>query len=119
MRSFRDLSINAKLNLSALVAGGAALILVSAVLIFNVANLIRSSKAQQLSELAKVLGANSTAALTFDDPAAAKELLKSLQVQPTIRYACVFNAKGQVFAAYRSKEEKPDFAPRGPGRDRL
>ena len=91
------------------------MILASAVLIFNVANLIRSSKVQQLSDLAKVLGANSTAALTFDDPAAAKELLKSLEGQPTIRYACVFNAKGKVFAAYRSKEEKPDFAPRGPG----
>ena len=105
MRSFRDLSINAKLNLSALVAGGTALLLASAVLIFNDANLIRSSKVQQLSALAKVLGANSTAALTFDDPAAAKELLKSLEVQPTIRYACVFNAKGRVFATYRSKEE--------------
>ena len=54
-------------------AGGTALFLASAALIFNDANLIRSSKVQQLSALAKVLGANSTAALTFDDPAAAKE----------------------------------------------
>ena len=63
-----------------------------------------------------MLGANSTAALTFDDPAAAKELLKSLELQPTIRYACVFNAKGRVFAAYRSKEESPDFSPPAPAK---
>lgn len=100
MRLFKDLSINAKLNLSALVAGGTALILASAALIFNDANLIRTSKVQQLLALANVLGANSTAALTFDDPAAAKELLSSLRLQPTIRFACIYNAKGKVFARY-------------------
>ncbi len=114
MRYFRDLSINAKLNLSALVAGGAALLLASTALIFNDYNLIRSSKVQQLSALANVLGAHSTAALTFDDPAAAKELLSSLSLQPTIRFACVFNAKGRVFATYHGKEEAPNFSPPPP-----
>ncbi len=111
MRFFRNLSINAKLNLSTLVAGGTALLLASAALIFNDANLIRSSKIQQLSALAKVLGANSTAALTFDDASAAKELLSSLSLQPTIRFACVYNAKGQVFATYRSKDGPAFSAP--------
>lgn len=65
MRSFRNLSINAKLNLLVLVASGTALLLASAALVFNDAKLIGSSKVRQLSALAKVLGANSTAALTL------------------------------------------------------
>ena len=110
MHFFNDFSINAKLNLSALVAGGAALILASAALIFNDVNLIRSSKVQQLSALAEVLGANSSAALTFDDSTAAKELLSSLSLQPTIQFACVYNTKGRVFATYQGKDS-PAFEP--------
>lgn len=110
MRFFRDLSITAKLNLSALVAGGVALLLASAALIYNDARLLLASKEQQLSASAGMLGANSTAALTFDDRNAAKEQLSSLKLQPTIRFACVFNAKGNVFAAYHAEGE-PDFKP--------
>jgi C4-dicarboxylate-specific signal transduction histidine kinase len=116
MRSFKNLSIKAKLNLLVLVSSGAALLLASAVLVFNDARLIGSSKVQQLSALAKVLGANSTAALTFDDPAAARELLSSLNLQPTVQFACLYNAKGQVFAAYQ-REKQVDFTPPPPRAD--
>ena len=101
MRVFKDFSIKSKLNLLVLIAGGTALLLASIALVVNDANLIRSSKVQQLSALANVLGANSTAALTFDDPAAARETLSSLNLQPTVRFACLYNAKGRVFATYR------------------
>jgi two-component system, NtrC family, sensor kinase len=113
MRFFNDLSITAKLNLSALVAGGAALILASAALIYNNVTLIRASKVQQLSALADVLGASSSAALTFDDPTAAKEVLSSLKLQPTIRFACIYNHKGRVFARYDS-ESGPQILPPPP-----
>ncbi|MGD0654599.1 MAG: CHASE sensor domain-containing protein [Thermoguttaceae bacterium] len=116
MRSFKNLSIKTKLNLLVLVSSGAALLLASAVLVFNDARLIGSSKVQQLSALAKVLGANSTAALTFDDPAAARELLSSLNLQPTVQFACLYNAKGQVFAAYQ-REKQADFRPPSPRGD--
>jgi C4-dicarboxylate-specific signal transduction histidine kinase len=114
MRFFNDLSINAKLNLSALLAGGAALILASTALILNDANLIRSSKVEQLSALAEVLGANCESALNFDDSTAAKGLLSSLSKQPTIRFACIYNAKGRVFATYQSKDETPFEVPPPP-----
>ena len=110
MRFFNDLSINAKLNLSALVAGGAALILASTALIFNDINLIRSSKVQQLSALAEVLGANSESALNFDDASAARELLSSLELQSTIPFACIYTSKGRVFASYHGKDS-PAFEP--------
>jgi two-component system, NtrC family, sensor kinase len=114
MRAFTDLSIKAKLSVSTLVAGGAAMLLASSVLIYNDAHLIRRSKVAQLSALAEMLGANSAAALTFDDADAARELLASLRLQPTIHFACVYNAKGRVFAQYHGEKGNPDFSPPPP-----
>jgi hypothetical protein len=63
MRAYKNLSINTKLKLLVLVSSGAALLLASAVLAFNYTGLMRESKIQQLSTLANVLGANSTATI--------------------------------------------------------
>jgi two-component system, NtrC family, sensor kinase len=116
MRGYRNLSINVKLILLVLASSGTALLLALAVLVFNYINLIRESKIQQLSTLANVLGANSTAALSFDDTAAARELLSSLSLQGTIHYACLYNMKGQPFAEYKTGD-LPDFVPPPPGPD--
>ena len=110
MHIFKNLSINTKLNLSVLLAVGPAVLFIMAALSYNDINLIRSSKVQQLSALANVLGANSTAALTFDDPTAAKELLSCLSRQPTIRLACIYTGKGHVFATYKS-DKGSDLSP--------
>jgi two-component system, NtrC family, sensor kinase len=96
----KTLSIKTKLNLLTFVVGGVALLLSAAAFVINDVQMIRSSKEQQLSALAKVLGSNSTAALTFDDAAAAREILASIALQPTVKNACLFDAKGRVFAAY-------------------
>jgi len=119
LRIFRNLSINTKLNLSVLLAVGPAVLFVMATLSYNDAALIRSSKIQQLSTLANALGANSTAALTFDDPNAAKELLACLSLQPAVRYACIYNAKGRVFAAYRSREGAGFSPPSSPPEEQV
>jgi C4-dicarboxylate-specific signal transduction histidine kinase len=66
--------------------------------------------------LAEVLGANSTATLTFDDPAAAREMLSSLNLQPTVRFACLYNATGRVFATYHGPGGEA-FSPPPPGAD--
>jgi signal transduction histidine kinase len=96
----KTLSIKTKLNLLTFVVGGVALLLSAAAFVINDVQMIRASKEQQLSALAKVLGSNSTAALTFDDAVAAREILASLALQPTVKNACLFDAKGRVFAAY-------------------
>ena len=114
MRAITNLSIKSKLNLLVLVVSGTALLVASGALVVNDALLIRSSKVQQLSALANVLGANSAAALTFDDPAAARETLSSLRLQPTVRFACLYNAKGRLFATYRGAGGEA-FAPPPPG----
>jgi two-component system, NtrC family, sensor kinase len=116
MQFFNNLSINAKLSLSTLLACGAALILVSAALIFNDYHLLRDSKIDQLTALAKVLGDNCSAALNFKDQEAAKGSLLSLKSQNTIRFACIYDADGNVFATYKNQDETSEFSfpPLGP-----
>jgi C4-dicarboxylate-specific signal transduction histidine kinase len=102
MRLLKDHSIKTKLGLLAFVAAGVALSLSTGAFVVNDVRMLRASKVQQLSALAKVLGANSTAALTFDDNSAAQEVLASLTMQPTVKDGCLFDAKGRVFATYPS-----------------
>jgi len=113
MPAFKNLSINLKLNLLVMVAGGVATLLACGTFIVNDTMMIRQSKVRQLSALADVLGSNSTAALTFDDPATGKELLSSLRAQPTVEFACLYNADGKVFATYGG--EPDGTAPPSPG----
>jgi len=99
-RSFKDFSINHKLNLLVITAGGVALLLSCGAFVVNDYRILRASKVRQLSALATVLGSNSTAALTFDDPSTGAEILASLRMQPTVEFACLHNARGEVFAKY-------------------
>jgi TMAO reductase system sensor TorS len=69
--------------------------------------------------LAQVIGENSTAALSFNDPNAAAELLKGLKAQPSINHACVYSARGDVFAMYtRAGLPQPWLPPAPPAADR-
>ncbi|HWB09769.1 MAG TPA: ATP-binding protein [Pirellulales bacterium] len=103
MHRIADLSINAKLKLLVLLASGSALALSCLAFVINDVRMIRSSTIAQLSALASVLGSNSTAALTFDDPATAGELLKALSLQPSIESACIYDQAGKPFALYKSR----------------
>jgi len=100
LRFLRDLSITTKLNVLVTVAGGVALGLSTLAFVGNDYQMMRTSKVQQLTALADVLADNCTAALVFDDPSAATTMLASLEVKPTIEYACIFDAKGRVFAKH-------------------
>lgn len=114
MRSLRDSSINTKLNLLAAVAGGVALLLSCGAFAVNDYLMIRDSKIRQLQTMAEVLGSNSTAALEFDRPDEVAELLRSLQKQPTIQNACLYDRQGKVFARYH-KEGLPHCMVAEPG----
>ena len=115
----KTFSIKTKLNLLTFVVGGVALLLSAAAFVVNDVQMILSSKAAT-SALAKVLGSNSTAALTFDDASAAREILASLAMQPTVKSACLFDAKGRVFAAYPAAIPQADLpTDSSPGRPPL
>ncbi len=105
MRFLRRLHLSTKLTLLLALMGSAALLAASAAFVANQVSAIRSSTVQTLSALGDMLGANLAAAMTFDDAAAARDLLASLQCQPLVTAACVYDRKGKPFAAWADGEE--------------
>ncbi len=66
---------------------------------------------QNLQNLAQVIGDNSTAALAFNDTKTAGDLLGTLKGNPHILAACLYDAKGDLFASYRSARQDPSYTP--------
>jgi len=91
----------------------AGLLLVSA--IFICSEIVTSPKdtVRDLSQLADVIGGNSTAALNFNDANVARDLLNTLKANPHIRGACIYDAKGNVFAKYPADFQPPAYATEG------
>ena len=61
---------------------------------------------------AALLGRNSAAALTFDDPQVARENLGLLRIRPQVAAAAIYDARGALFASYR--REGGDAVPARP-----
>jgi len=111
MQSFRKASLKTKQTLIVMLASGVALLLAcSAFAIYEVLT-FRSAMAQDLSTLAEMIANNTSAALDFADPKTAKETLSALRAQPHIEAACIYNAKGEVFAAYDRTDDGKTFLP--------
>jgi two-component system NtrC family sensor kinase len=100
IQRLRDRSIKKKLNGLVTVTAGVATLLCCGAFVVKDAMILRESKVRQLSALASVVGQNSTAALTFNVPSNGTELLSSLGKQPAIKFACLYNEQGKVFATY-------------------
>jgi PAS domain S-box-containing protein len=111
MRSYRDMSIHYKLQGIALGACGVALIVASAVFTLYDRTTFLRAKAAELIVAAKMIGSNSTAALTFHDTKSAREILSALQAKQHIVYACIYDSDGKVFAKYSQDPTEPGFCP--------
>jgi len=72
----------------------------------------RQAMPRDLLILAQIVGSNSTAALTFDDPKAGRATLASLSAQRRIVAACLYGKDGKVFATYRRDHEGLGLAAR-------
>jgi PAS domain S-box-containing protein len=62
--------------------------------------LFRGYLRRDLSALARIIADNTTAALAFDDPAAAAETLGALRARAHVIGACVYRRNGTVLARY-------------------
>jgi signal transduction histidine kinase len=58
---------------------------------------------------AELLGRMTAPALAFDDPQAARENLSLLRLRSGVEAAAVYNAKGRLFATYRTSGEQGAF----------
>ena len=112
--SYRNLPIKYKLHLLTLITGMAALTFAfGTVLAYYY--VVRDSTRNDLTVLAEIFGSNSTAALSFNDPKAAEELLSGLVAKRSILRAYLYTADGHVFSGYRrgAEPDKPPLAHAG------
>ncbi len=102
MRFLRDASIKRKLEAIILVT--AAIVLLLNLFLFLVVEIgsIREQATAQLQALARVLGANSSAAIAFRDRETAAEILSTLSTQAAVVRADIVGDNGEIFAEYRS-----------------
>lgn len=104
MKNFGDLSIKSKLIIILLTMTLITFALCSAIFLYNDLNLFRKSLVRNLDILAKTVGANSRAAVYFEDPNTAENILSSLKVDPQILFAVLYDADGNSFVTYRRDE---------------
>jgi signal transduction histidine kinase/HAMP domain-containing protein len=105
-RFLRDVSIQRKLTLLTLITTGVTLVLSGVAYVTYDLFAFRQAMERDRLILAQIVGANSTAALAFDDPKAGKATLASLSAQPRIVAACLYGKDGKVFATYHRADER-------------
>ena len=75
----------------------------------------RGSIGRDLSVLGDVIGSNSTAALTFDDPNAARDALAALRAEKHVVSACIYGRDGTPFASYARERSRAALWPNHAG----
>ncbi|HZO83633.1 MAG TPA: ATP-binding protein [Verrucomicrobiae bacterium] len=108
---FRNLSIKRKQMLIITLTSTVALLLASSAFIYYEIITFRNSVKENLSSLADVLSYNSTAALTFNDPSVARDLLNCLSSEPHVIQAVLYNKNAQRFARYSRKQQNAEIEP--------
>jgi signal transduction histidine kinase len=100
MWSFEDLPIKRKLMLVIMLTSLTALLLACAGFAMYELVTLRRLMVADLTTLADVIGATSTAALIFEDTTAATEFLGALKTKPHIVAACFYTKHGHFFVGY-------------------
>jgi signal transduction histidine kinase len=77
-------------------------------------NWFRQETIRTSTTRAQILAVNTSAALAFDSPKDAKEILAALKIDPEIAAAVIFDTHDQVFARYAASEATVAIAPLHP-----
>ena len=113
-RSFLDLSIRRKLTLIIMLTSVSSLIvLATSFMSYEKVHLQRSA-IRALGLQADLVGANSAAAILFDDFTSATETLSALRADPHIATACIYRPDGTIFATYYPPGKKGGRIPPAP-----
>jgi len=107
---FADLSVKRKLIVIIMLTNVAVLVAASIFFTFNEIFSQRQAMIRNHSVLAKVIGANTMASLTFLESDSAKRTLDGLTVEPHVTAAVVYDKRGEVFASY-TRHDVHDFKP--------
>lgn len=104
MRSFHNISIRSKLIVVIMATCSIALLLGGVALTARYAATEQEKMANRMLVLAEVIGANSTAAVSFDDPVEARATLAALAAESSILAARVYLQTGELFARYSTPQ---------------
>jgi len=103
-------TIQRKLVLAIMLTSTTALVLTGAVLIAREASSLRQLVQRELATRGGILAANSTAALAFQNPEDASQVLAALKTDPSVIAAALYDEQGELFATY-PKDAAPSVLP--------
>src|SRR5438132_10879078 len=112
----KDSPIRRKLMTILLLTSGAVLLLTCAMFFACEFLAFRQASIRELSTLGKVIAANSTAALAFDNQDDAKEVLAALKAERHIVVAGLYDLQGKLFSKYPERLPADAF-PAAPAKD--
>ncbi len=108
---FKNLPIRKKLLRIVFLINGIVLLVAGMAFFGNEFYSFRETTVEKLSTIGKIIAANSTAALAFDSPDDAREILAALKAEPHIVAACIYDKNGRIFSEYYAGNEKTKFPP--------
>jgi signal transduction histidine kinase/CheY-like chemotaxis protein len=111
-RNYRNLNVRHKLRLIVMVTVTAALLCACAAVLAYDRYAARDAMRNDLEAMAEMLGANSTAALTFDDGKVGNEILSTLRAKHQIVAAKILTVGGHPLAGYRRASASVSEMPR-------
>lgn len=107
---FRDIPIQQKLiRIIMLTCSVALLLMAGAYIVFEYIT-FKKAEQKKIATRALIVASNSTAALAFDSPKDADEILNALRADKQVIAACLYDAKGNLFAKYPSDIEVRELA---------
>lgn len=97
---FKNYSIRKKIRWVIMLTSGAVLLFTfSSYLVYEVVT-FRQTYVRQMSTLAKIIASNCTAALAFDNPDDAVEVLNALKAEKHMVAAALYDKQGNLFSQY-------------------
>jgi signal transduction histidine kinase/ActR/RegA family two-component response regulator/HAMP domain-containing protein len=96
----RNIPIRRKLMVTMLLVSGAVLLLTCTTFVTHEFLTFRQTLLQNIGTLARVIAANSSAALAFDNQEDAAEILGALRAEPHVIAAGLYKNDGTLFASY-------------------
>ncbi|HWA24142.1 MAG TPA: ATP-binding protein [Lacunisphaera sp.] len=112
----RNTPIRQKLMLILLVTSAVVMLLMRGAFFAYEYVIFRQTTLRHLATLGEILAANSTAALAFENPDDAAEILSALKAERHVLAAALFDRQGRVFARY-APAAPADPIPASPGPD--
>src|SRR3989338_5820120 len=105
MKFLQNFSIKQKLLFICMLTSGLAVLMACVAFVANDFVSLKKQETAKLSILADIISHNTASALAFKDSQSATEDLAALEAEKHIDAACIYQADGNLFATYRSRND--------------